>query len=82
MLWLEASKAYSDTCLFFLITAAALGYAACVSMTSDQRQAVHVLLSPLYWGSVVFGVMLGASGYIPFVCTGPSWYSLALSPAA
>ena len=71
LLWLEACKAYSDTCgLFFLLTAAALGYAALRKHDIEPTPGGARSLAPLYWGSVVFGVMLGARlAYIPFVCT-------------
>jgi hypothetical protein len=70
LLWLEASKAYSDTCgLFFLVTAAAFGYAALAQHREPPPPAdpwSRRLLRPLYWGSLSFGVMLGARlAYIP-----------------
>jgi 4-amino-4-deoxy-L-arabinose transferase-like glycosyltransferase len=74
LLWLESSKAYSDTCgLFFLVTAAAFGYVA-LAQHQDQPwaagQSSRLPLRPLYWGSLIIGVMLGARlAYIPFVST-------------
>lgn len=72
LLWLESSKAYSDTCgLFFLVTAAALGHATLAQHQEQPRlagQSSRLPLRPLYWGSLIFGVMLGARlAYIPFV---------------
>lgn len=73
-LWLEALKAYSDSSgLFFLMTSAALGYAVLARHREEPPQAgvrSRQSLRPLYWGSVVFGVMLGTRlAYLPFVCT-------------
>jgi hypothetical protein len=74
LLWLESSKAYSDISgLFFLVTALALGY----STLSHHRERAtapvpwpRAWLRPLYWGSVVFGLMFGVRlAYIPFLCT-------------
>jgi hypothetical protein len=74
LFWLEASKAYSDSSgLFFLITAAALGYQALADHRDSQQQAdeaSRITLRPLYWGSVVFGVLFGVRlAYLPFVWT-------------
>jgi 4-amino-4-deoxy-L-arabinose transferase-like glycosyltransferase len=72
LLWLESSKAYSDTSgLFFLVTALTLGYAALANHRAGMRNVVcRTRLRPLYWGSVIFGVMLGVRlAYLPFVCT-------------
>ena len=72
LLWLESSKAYSDTCgLFFLVTASALGYTALAKHREQPRpagQSSRMPLRPLYWGSLIFGVMLGARlAYFSFV---------------
>jgi 4-amino-4-deoxy-L-arabinose transferase-like glycosyltransferase len=72
LLWLESSKAYSDTCgLFFLVTAAAFGYTALTQhreVMGSADQPSRLPLRPLYWGSLIFGIMLGARlAYIPFV---------------
>ncbi len=72
LLWLESSKAYSDTCgLFFLVAAAALGYTALAQHRERTGRPIsrsRLPLRPLYWGSLIFGIMLGARlAYIPFV---------------
>ena len=71
LIWLESSKAYSDTCgLFFLVTTAAFGYIALARHQEHAQRAGQGLrspLRPLYWGSLLFGVMLGARlAYFPF----------------
>jgi 4-amino-4-deoxy-L-arabinose transferase-like glycosyltransferase len=71
LIWLESSKAYSDTCgLFFLVTTAAFGYTALARHPEHAQRAgqgSRSPLRPLYWGSLLFGVMLGARlAYFPF----------------
>ena len=74
LIWLESSKAYSDVGgLFFLVTALALGYNTLIHHREHLTMPApwpRLWLRPLYWGSVVFGMMFGVRlAYLPFICT-------------